>query len=525
MQKICVWLLATAAAVAVPARAKCPPAETVTIGKFGVHQDGVAGLPADQRAALKALAGRIANSFDKGCTPVSSVDLVGHADRDPARGTQFELDISKKRAAALRDALAKDIGAAKARSIGFKVDGVGATQLKIKNARSESQRKENRRVVIATKLRGGANRCVPRPRTPGRSALKDSASGDECVQPPSPVPGLSSFFALPQSWNGETGRFWIPKGTGSDKTLPLVIYLHGLVRGAQKASDDKIPQNQMMATKAEMEQDVNIGWNFGMNMGKLSELLLQKKLVKEHIVAAPAEKVSKRASGKTLWDDFPLGTYVQELSASLAAMNGPKIDFDRVLVAGWSGAGCNKHNGLLRIADGGGRFSDGQKDRAVMVLGFADTGVNPDVADDVVKGLAGAKPAANSSTAVYSLHELLGGCARTDPKTNAKRDETNTYVARLSATKAHFDGKGKAKGPFGARLEETESSAFDLHNDDGASPPKRIAARIKVTKDGLRRHVAELVTAEALFEGKTQRDPHGLVPLAWGFYALPRFLP
>lgn len=80
---------------------------------------------------------------------------MGHADRDNSVGRAFELEVSKKRANAVRDAMAKalqrSVGAQAAR-IKFVPNGLGSKELKHPNATTEAQRLENRRVLIQTKL-------------------------------------------------------------------------------------------------------------------------------------------------------------------------------------------------------------------------------------------------------------------------------------------------------------------------------------------------------------------------------------
>jgi outer membrane protein OmpA-like peptidoglycan-associated protein len=111
----------------------------------------VLSLPADQRAQLDGLAGRIADSFKPGCKPTRQVTLVGHADLDPTRTRAFEKDISEKRARQVRAAIEKKLGAAVARKVQFAVSGVGSTAMKHKPAQTELQREENRRVLASTR--------------------------------------------------------------------------------------------------------------------------------------------------------------------------------------------------------------------------------------------------------------------------------------------------------------------------------------------------------------------------------------
>jgi flagellar motor protein MotB len=126
----------------------------VSVERFGRYQDGVKTLPADQRDRIEDLGERIEQSFKhKGCKPLKSLELVGHADHDPSRGQAFELDISKKRATRVTEdlmaQLKRRIGAHSSQ-IKTKENGVGSSDMKFKNPATELQHEENRRVVITT---------------------------------------------------------------------------------------------------------------------------------------------------------------------------------------------------------------------------------------------------------------------------------------------------------------------------------------------------------------------------------------
>jgi outer membrane protein OmpA-like peptidoglycan-associated protein len=136
--------------VQAPAPASCPAAERLEISRFGQYQDILASLPADQRASLDALAARIRKGFDRGCRPIRTVMLVGHADHDPSVGAAFEQQVSEKRAKALRDQLVRQLGPQLAGRVRFVPSGVGARDLKHSPARSPQEMLENRRVLIST---------------------------------------------------------------------------------------------------------------------------------------------------------------------------------------------------------------------------------------------------------------------------------------------------------------------------------------------------------------------------------------
>ena len=514
--------LAAAAKKPPPPKAACPVAETTSIGKFGLHQDGVAALPPAERAALKALAARIARSFDAGCTPVSAVELTGHADRDPARGAKFELDISRRRASALRAAIVKELGPQKAGRIAFKVDGVGAAQPKIKRPANEAQRAENRRVAIVTRL-GAAptppNQCA-QPLVSSRARSRKAITGVGapplvCIIPKLPV-------LIRQSYNGEFSRVWFPDG--AEGALPLVIYLHGLVpsppdRKPRPPKPQEIRPGQMMANVSEMDSDRReYGWDFGMNLGALSQALIAGKQTREHIVAAPSEKLADR-NGGNLFRKFELGKYVQEIDAGLRAGGGPGVDFDKVLLTGWSGAGCFPGAGLFKIATQKARFLVLGKPHVLMVLGNSDAGVNAGIGAELNKISSGTD--ANTKTILYSVHKGEGGCVTT---ADANGAISKQYFDQLGARNVLARPGRKLTATLRSANEEADKAEFDAYQDDGSGSPKRLGFR--VTPKGLRKHLPEFVAALAVTEdAKVQRIGHSLVPLVWGFYALPRFLP
>ena len=136
-----------------PTPGDCPKPETLEVGRFGQYQAGVDSLPPDELSRVRALGTRIAHSFDKGCQPITAVDLVGHADYDASRTRAFELDVSQKRAAAVRAELIRAIGPAHASKVKIAASGVGSKDLKFGRPSTMEQRIANRRVVITTKAR------------------------------------------------------------------------------------------------------------------------------------------------------------------------------------------------------------------------------------------------------------------------------------------------------------------------------------------------------------------------------------
>jgi flagellar motor protein MotB len=113
-------------------------------------------LDADQRFLLYKAASAIVRSFG-GETHVCACLVLGHADtahRVPI-GTraQFELDVSRKRAKSAADALRSEMNrlsqdAHFTKVLPFRVQGVGSSRLRIRDAKTEADMRKNRRVEI-----------------------------------------------------------------------------------------------------------------------------------------------------------------------------------------------------------------------------------------------------------------------------------------------------------------------------------------------------------------------------------------
>ena len=133
-----------------PATCAGPPAETIS--GFSRYQNSVASLPPAEQAKLARVAAAIRAARARGC-PVVEVELTGHADRDPQRTPDFHLQISRGRADAVKQALARAIGEPLASQIAWKLEAAGASRPAVPDARTEAQRMRNRRVEIAARSR------------------------------------------------------------------------------------------------------------------------------------------------------------------------------------------------------------------------------------------------------------------------------------------------------------------------------------------------------------------------------------
>jgi outer membrane protein OmpA-like peptidoglycan-associated protein len=128
----------------------CPPAteniQRIVYG-WSQYKRTVEDLPPDQQANLTEVGELLKSSFQSGCTPVSTVEVQGHADYDTPRNQQREQQYSEERAQAAADWLRSYVGASIAEQIGWDTKGLGATQLKAEPT-TEANRKQNRRVEI-----------------------------------------------------------------------------------------------------------------------------------------------------------------------------------------------------------------------------------------------------------------------------------------------------------------------------------------------------------------------------------------
>lgn len=138
-----------------------------TVGGFGRYRSESAALPPPERAKLTELARFVLASFGPGRTPVRTIALLGHADRDVARGADFENVMSRERALGVQTALAGEIdrlSAAHAPTdppwppysarLHWSVAGAGASRLLVSAPRTEAERARNRRVDIELRPTG-----------------------------------------------------------------------------------------------------------------------------------------------------------------------------------------------------------------------------------------------------------------------------------------------------------------------------------------------------------------------------------
>jgi outer membrane protein OmpA-like peptidoglycan-associated protein len=132
--------------------ADCPPgAACEVLDRFAFDRDG---LTAGHAARVKAIAARVAASHRAGA-PILGVRVVGHT--DPVGSDAYNLDLGKRRARAVAEALAKELRGKITRSMVFQVGSRGESRL------ISSDAARNRRVEICL-----ITAAVPPPPPPPR---------------------------------------------------------------------------------------------------------------------------------------------------------------------------------------------------------------------------------------------------------------------------------------------------------------------------------------------------------------------
>jgi len=129
--------------------APCPRISRRVVSRYPRHATTVTSLPPAEQDKIRAAAQHILASFRVGCTPVRSIGIIGHADRDRRQGRPFEERISVVRAHAVQQVLHAFLRAPSIIGrIRWQVLGAGAVSPVIPNPASEQERALNRRVEI-----------------------------------------------------------------------------------------------------------------------------------------------------------------------------------------------------------------------------------------------------------------------------------------------------------------------------------------------------------------------------------------
>ena len=298
-------------------------------------------------------------------------------------------------------------------------------------------------------------------------------------------------------------RVWAHPAAPAAGKVPLLVFLHGIAPKLD-GMDCDFPQLQTDFT----------AHPFGCHLGQLAQALVDSGKVRPMAVAAPTAHDNKSASH--LWRVFDLGKFVQRVAEELHGLDaGFEIDFDEVLLAGHSGAGCDGSNGLYKVAKEHGEFKD--KDggtHQLRVLGFADTCAHEGLAAIARMGLKN-----NPKTSIYAMFKGGGGGGQ--PETPQLIE---SYGTGYGATQLR---KGGAGGP-------EDAAEFDDFRDNGGQQPARIsvhfsAANAKV-EHTIYAHEQEWIRAGAIaapWPKKSQKNSgwadHYAITLVWTWWALQRF--
>lgn len=118
------------------------------------------------------------------------------------------------------------------------------------------------------------------------------------------------------------GAAFVPAGVSADVLVPAVVFLHG--------------------TNARGRPHPWFGAR-GPDLRPLVESLVARGEVAPFVLAGPSQTKSA-VFGRTLWQDFSLARFTADLELALAGR--ATIDPSRLILVGYSGAGCNPSGGL-----------------------------------------------------------------------------------------------------------------------------------------------------------------------------------
>lgn len=132
-------------------RSSCPDKNNlaVWVSRFARYGNTVQSLPKDEQARIGQIARHIIRSYRSGCQPIRTIRLIGHADRDPQRGSAFEKKISGDRVRVVEEALIRLINNPKiSQQITWQRISAGASRLVVQHPTTEKDRARNRRVEV-----------------------------------------------------------------------------------------------------------------------------------------------------------------------------------------------------------------------------------------------------------------------------------------------------------------------------------------------------------------------------------------
>jgi hypothetical protein len=128
-----------------------------------------------------------------------------------------------------------------------------------------------------------------------------------------------------RAWRGRA--YVAPKAAAASKPLPLVVFLHGLNKALIKHR-----------------------WMGGGNEGDVRYIvgaMVERGAIEPVIVAGPGSVVASQVSRGASWNHFDLDHFIDRTVAELKGK--ARVDPQRIIVAGHSGAGCSSAGGLATL--------------------------------------------------------------------------------------------------------------------------------------------------------------------------------
>jgi flagellar motor protein MotB len=166
--------------------ASCPSQNNLAIwiGRFARYGNTIQALPREEQARIGQIARHIISSYGPGCQPIRTIRLIGHADRDLQRGAAFEKKISGDRAQVVQEALIRAINNPKvSQQITWQRTAEGASQLIVRNPKTESDRARNRRVeVILITSPSLQPSCAEECKRDFQRCLQTPSTREQCLQ-------------------------------------------------------------------------------------------------------------------------------------------------------------------------------------------------------------------------------------------------------------------------------------------------------------------------------------------------------
>lgn len=131
-----------------------PPQKRRFVSGFPAHSEDVMKLPLSEHMLLRVLVDWVISTHEMPHAPVAKISFIGHADRDPNVTREFEVQLSRRRAEAVRVFFITEFFRTIPINLlesGMRIDMPDATGIGSEDfipAHNEEQRLKNRRVTI-----------------------------------------------------------------------------------------------------------------------------------------------------------------------------------------------------------------------------------------------------------------------------------------------------------------------------------------------------------------------------------------